>query len=487
MQQAFLDVLAFMRPAGQMGPQEPDLHMCRELGLRVSAREIGQRLVERSWQLGRHYPDSILALRIRLMMEELGELLSAIGTDDLVEVADGLADLVYVTLGTAVAFGIDLPAVWAQVHAANMAKLLPCSDCSGPNCPACSGLGVTAQLDKKKVMKPEGWAPPDIAGELDAQRASSLDERYPPGARGRRGVIDRHFKRCLVSLVDLCLQEATQAAPAEMATFIDALGGSRLMRAEAIAWVFKNPVRLDQVVSGLAEGPSHPDWQTMLAEMAVSMRQTPFLVQGLVDHAVAARLAHDPDFAAETEEPTRAPPGVSPEVDLGGTLWASLSAGQRREVLGQLDNTQLAELHQMAGELMNNASAAPAETPPKADLYPTRQIVWQIFEMEGGERIQVPVPRADLPRASRRALELHLGLGILLAQEDAFPEIDGANGLDVELSIDMYVQPPLTPAAVTALEALGWRNYRGQRWSYTPSDRTWQEQQDVKGKSESEG
>lgn len=49
----------------------------------------------------------VAVLRIRLMAEELAETIAALHQDDIVEAADGLADLLYVIYGTAVSYGVD--------------------------------------------------------------------------------------------------------------------------------------------------------------------------------------------------------------------------------------------------------------------------------------------------------------------------------------------------------------------------------------------
>lgn len=67
---------------------------------------------------------------------------------DLPLLADGLADLDYVVEGTRLEFGIDGGPIAAEVHRANMAKV------GGPMAP-----------DGKR-LKPPGWMPPDIEGEL---------------------------------------------------------------------------------------------------------------------------------------------------------------------------------------------------------------------------------------------------------------------------------------------------------------------------------
>lgn len=67
-------------------------------------------------------PAEVKLLRLRLMAEELGEVASAIHQDDIVEIADGLADLIYVAVGTAIAFGIPINEVFTEVHRSNMTK-----------------------------------------------------------------------------------------------------------------------------------------------------------------------------------------------------------------------------------------------------------------------------------------------------------------------------------------------------------------------------
>ena len=60
--------------------------------------------------------------RMTLLREEWEEYMLAVVNEDLVEVADALADMVYVIYGTALHYGIDLDAVIAEVHRSNMTK-----------------------------------------------------------------------------------------------------------------------------------------------------------------------------------------------------------------------------------------------------------------------------------------------------------------------------------------------------------------------------
>ena len=67
--------------------------------------------------------DERLALRVDLIEEELKEVGEAIANDDIVNLAKELADLVYVTYGMAIEFGIRLDAVFDEVQRSNMSKL----------------------------------------------------------------------------------------------------------------------------------------------------------------------------------------------------------------------------------------------------------------------------------------------------------------------------------------------------------------------------
>jgi predicted HAD superfamily Cof-like phosphohydrolase len=74
---------------------------------------------------------------------------------DLAEVVDGLADLDYVVEGTRIEFGINGEPIADEVHRANLAKLHD---------------GEVVKREDGKTLKPPGWTPPDIAGELEKQR-----------------------------------------------------------------------------------------------------------------------------------------------------------------------------------------------------------------------------------------------------------------------------------------------------------------------------
>jgi predicted HAD superfamily Cof-like phosphohydrolase len=90
-----------------------------------------------------------------LLQEELDEVIAAMAEGDVAHVAKELADLLYVTYGAALEWGIDLRSVMDAVHESNMAKI-------GPD-------GKVALRSDGKVIKPPDWEQPDIAAVLANQ------------------------------------------------------------------------------------------------------------------------------------------------------------------------------------------------------------------------------------------------------------------------------------------------------------------------------
>mgnify|MGYP001296674156 FL=1 len=67
--------------------------------------------------------EKINTLRINLIKEELDELKKAIEEKDILEIADALTDILYVTYGSGHAFGINLDKCFDEVQNSNMSKL----------------------------------------------------------------------------------------------------------------------------------------------------------------------------------------------------------------------------------------------------------------------------------------------------------------------------------------------------------------------------
>ena len=93
--------------------------------------------------------DKINKLRLSLIKEELDELKEAMKNKDLLEVADALTDILYVTYGAGHAFGIDLDKCFDEVQNSNMSKL-------GEN-------GEPIYNESGKVMKGPNYFKPDLS------------------------------------------------------------------------------------------------------------------------------------------------------------------------------------------------------------------------------------------------------------------------------------------------------------------------------------
>ena len=93
--------------------------------------------------------DKINDLRVSLIKEELDELIEAMNKKDLVEVADALTDILYVTYGAGHAFGINLDECFKEVQNSNMSKL--------------DNNGKPIYNDKGKVMKGPNYFKPDLS------------------------------------------------------------------------------------------------------------------------------------------------------------------------------------------------------------------------------------------------------------------------------------------------------------------------------------
>ena len=93
--------------------------------------------------------DKINKLRLDLIKEELRELTDAMNNKDLLEVADALTDILYVTYGAGHAFGIDLDKCFDEVQNSNMSKL--------------NEDGKPIYNEHGKVMKGPNYFKPDLS------------------------------------------------------------------------------------------------------------------------------------------------------------------------------------------------------------------------------------------------------------------------------------------------------------------------------------
>ena len=93
------------------------------------------------------------ALYRKLIAEEVHELHEAVENNDRVEQLDALIDILVVTIGALHSMGADVEGAWQEVIRSNLAKI----DAT---------TGKVIKRADGKVLKPEGWTPPDLAGYL---------------------------------------------------------------------------------------------------------------------------------------------------------------------------------------------------------------------------------------------------------------------------------------------------------------------------------
>lgn len=125
-------------------------------------------------------PERTKVLRKRLLHEEFNELIEAIDNDDLVGIVSEAVDLVYVTVGACVSYGLPFMEVFEAIHEANLRKLVDCPMCSleyeeygsysgsrtvsiSDGCEKCRFTGKISLKDPGgKMMKPLGWQKADV-------------------------------------------------------------------------------------------------------------------------------------------------------------------------------------------------------------------------------------------------------------------------------------------------------------------------------------
>ncbi|MBV1942887.1 hypothetical protein KUF83_41115 [Streptomyces sp. BV286] len=130
------------------GPSSPDsparlvreFHRAFGLGIRATPTDVSPELA---------------AHRAELLAEEAAEVAEVSVSGPLDRLAHELADVVYIAYGTALVHGIDLDAVIAEIHRANMTKL-------GPD-------GRVGRRADGKVLKGEHYRAPDVSDVLRKQ------------------------------------------------------------------------------------------------------------------------------------------------------------------------------------------------------------------------------------------------------------------------------------------------------------------------------
>lgn len=102
--------------------------------------------------------DATREMRINILKEEWEEYLAAEEENDIVEVADALADIIYIAIGTAVSYGIPMDKIFNEVHASNMSKL--------------DEDGNPIYREDGKILKGANYFKPDVKGILEGSKGN---------------------------------------------------------------------------------------------------------------------------------------------------------------------------------------------------------------------------------------------------------------------------------------------------------------------------
>ena len=155
MKSAIEDVEKFMRAAGQETPDWPQMNETAKLyfgepfvGGQGVARFVGREQDDEGDQVGPSF--HVIG---GLVGEEMRELAEAWAKQDDVGVLDGALDTIWTIIAGLRALGFPINAGWIEVALSNHAKIDP-------------STGVCLKRSDGKILKPLGWAPPDLRGVL---------------------------------------------------------------------------------------------------------------------------------------------------------------------------------------------------------------------------------------------------------------------------------------------------------------------------------
>jgi predicted HAD superfamily Cof-like phosphohydrolase len=109
------------------------------------------------------------AMYVGLIEEELQELRDANAKKDRVETLDALIDIMVVTAGALHSFGVDVPGAWKEVMRSNFAKIDP-------------RTGKVRRREDGKILKPENWEPPRLAGYVRESKWDHYSDLPSPDA-----------------------------------------------------------------------------------------------------------------------------------------------------------------------------------------------------------------------------------------------------------------------------------------------------------------
>ena len=105
-------------------------------------------------------PSEVIALRVKLIEEEADEFVDGAIEGTMADVADAIADILYVAFGAALAFGIPIEEVFTEVHRSNMTK----------------SMLKDEKSIKGKTIKGPDYSPADVESIIDRHRMLKSSE-----------------------------------------------------------------------------------------------------------------------------------------------------------------------------------------------------------------------------------------------------------------------------------------------------------------------
>lgn len=147
-------IAEFMRRADQEVAKYPQLpsEKIKVLRIRLMVEELLGATVPEHWA-GETYADLLIE-------NKSDELIASILAGDLVQIADGIADVLYIVIGTAIAYGINIQEVFNEVHRSNLSKTVWSEELQR----------YTIEKDEfGKGIKPPTYSPADLGSIVQRQ------------------------------------------------------------------------------------------------------------------------------------------------------------------------------------------------------------------------------------------------------------------------------------------------------------------------------
>lgn len=98
----------------------------------------------------------------KLVEEEVQELQSALSSADLIRVADGLGDVIYVCIGAALAFGLPIEKIFNEIHRSNLSKV--------------NTAGHIERRPDGKILRGNNYTPPDLLRVLTEHSGGTVED-----------------------------------------------------------------------------------------------------------------------------------------------------------------------------------------------------------------------------------------------------------------------------------------------------------------------